>query len=87
VSGATHRHAGTTGTGTPGGIGGEKRDYTPEQRDVVKRVRSCKVTDYYDILSVKKDCEEVEVKKAYRKVTAIHLFETQVLIIERLDLD
>jgi DnaJ family protein B protein 12 len=46
----------------------EKRDYTPEQRDIVKRVRSCKVTDYYEILSVKKDCEEVEVKKAYRKV-------------------
>ncbi|KAH9913928.1 DnaJ domain-containing protein [Fomitopsis serialis] len=45
-----------------------KRDYTPEQAAVVKRVRACKVTEYYEILSVKKDCEEAEIKKAYRKL-------------------
>ena len=46
----------------------KKRDYTPEQAAVVKRIRSCKVTEYYEIMSLKRDCEEVEVKKAYRKV-------------------
>ena len=67
ASGAKRRPS-TTGNGTPSGIGGEKRDFTPEQRNLVKRVRTCKVTDYYEILSVKSDCEEVEIKKAYRKV-------------------
>ncbi|KAG0692712.1 hypothetical protein DFH29DRAFT_1008209 [Suillus ampliporus] len=39
----------------------------------VKRVKACKVTDYYEILSVKKDCEEAEIKKAYRKLAlALH---------------
>jgi DnaJ homolog subfamily B member 12 len=32
-------------------------------------VRACKVTEYYEILAVKKDCEEADVKKAYRKVS------------------
>ena len=54
--------------GTAGGSGGEKREYTPEQAAIVKRIQSCKVTEYYEILSVKKDCSEVEIKKAYRKV-------------------
>ncbi|KAH8832763.1 hypothetical protein DL96DRAFT_1583249 [Flagelloscypha sp. PMI_526] len=46
----------------------EKRDYTPEQLATVKRVTACKITEYYEILSLKKDCEEAEVKKAYRKL-------------------
>ncbi|KAG8854944.1 hypothetical protein FRB91_002922 [Serendipita sp. 411] len=46
----------------------EKREYTPEQLAVVKRIRKCKVTEYYEILSLQKDCEEGEVKKAYRKL-------------------
>jgi DnaJ family protein B protein 12 len=72
-----HVHSSSTANGkasangTAGGIGGEKREYTPEQYGVVKRVRKCKVTEYYEILEVKKDCEEAEVKKAYRKVTWI----------------
>ena len=37
----------------------------------MKRVRACKVTEYYEILSVKRDCEEVEIKKAYRKVRTL----------------
>lgn len=68
AAGAKHRHtASAPGNGTAGGSG-EKRDFTPEQHAVVKRVRACKVTEYYEILSVKRGCEEVEIKKAYKKV-------------------
>jgi len=79
-SGVHHRHKNSSSTGNgkangssgTAGIGGEKRVYTPEQHTVVKRVRACNITEYYEILEVKKDCEEVEIKKAYRKVcTAI----------------
>lgn len=45
-----------------------KRDYTSEQAALVKRVRSCKITEYYEILSLQKGCEEVMIKKAYRKL-------------------
>jgi DnaJ family protein B protein 12 len=72
AAGAKQRHAAgsssSKGNGTAGGIGGEKREYTAEQGAVVRRVRGCKVTEYYEILAVKRDCEEAEVKKAYRKV-------------------
>ena len=60
--------------GTAGGAGGEKRDYTPEQGAVVKRVRSCKVTEYYEILALKRDCDEADIKKAYRKVSRPVIF-------------
>jgi DnaJ family protein B protein 12 len=67
ASGAKHRSTGSA-NGTAGGMGGEKREFTAEQLKVVKRVKACKTTEYYEILSVKKDCEEAEIKKAYRKV-------------------
>jgi DnaJ homolog subfamily B member 12 len=71
AAGAKHRHTtSSANAGTAGGSGGEKREYTPEQHSIVKRVRACKVTEYYEILSVKRDCEEGDVKKAYRKVCA-----------------
>jgi DnaJ homolog subfamily B member 12 len=47
----------------------EKREYTAENLAVVRRVRTCEVTEYYEILAVKRDCDEAEVKKAYRKVS------------------
>ncbi|TFL05307.1 hypothetical protein BDV98DRAFT_292019 [Pterulicium gracile] len=51
----------------------KKREYTAEQVAVVKRVKGCKVTEYYEILAVKKECEEADVKKAYRKLAlALH---------------
>ncbi|KAG5643097.1 hypothetical protein DXG03_001561 [Asterophora parasitica] len=80
AAGAQHRHPHRTDStsssksnGTAGGIGGEKREYTAEQHAVVKRVRACKVTEYYEILAVKRECEEAEIKKAYRKLAlALH---------------
>ncbi|EGN96808.1 hypothetical protein SERLA73DRAFT_124587 [Serpula lacrymans var. lacrymans S7.3] len=72
--GVKHRHAPSSeANGTAGGMGGEKRDFTPDQVAVVKRVRACKVAEYYEILAVKRDCEEAEIKKAYRKLAlALH---------------
>jgi len=73
AGGTYHRHpngnASTNGSAHGSSSGSEKkREYTPDQLAVVKRVRTCKVTEYYEILALKRDCEEVEVKKAYRKV-------------------
>ena len=73
AGGTHHRHpngnASKSGPGEGLSSGSEKkRDYTPDQLAVVKRVRACKVTEYYEILALKNDCEEAEVKKAYRKV-------------------
>ncbi|XP_076459161.1 dnaJ homolog subfamily B member 14-like [Babylonia areolata] len=41
-------------------------DYTPEQLTAVRRIKKCK--DYYEVLDVKKDCKESDLKKAYRKL-------------------
>lgn len=73
ATGARQRHAApeTKANGSAkaeAGAGQKKREYTPEHAAVVKRVRTCKVTEYYEILSVKKDCDDGEIKKAYRKV-------------------
>lgn len=46
----------------------EKATYTEAQIKLVRRVRNCKVTDYYEILELEKTCEEGDVKKAYRKL-------------------
>ncbi|KAF8634578.1 hypothetical protein AX17_004168 [Amanita inopinata Kibby_2008] len=79
ASGMKHRHEKSSANGNPipngtaGGIGGEKREYTSEQHATVKRVRACKVTEYYEILGVQKDCEEADIKRAYRKLAlALH---------------
>lgn len=68
ASGAKHRHTHKEANGTASGSGGDKRDFTPDQAAIVKRVRTCRVTEYYEILALKKDCEDNDVKKAYRKV-------------------
>lgn len=57
------------GAGESGESNGGKREYSADQLRVVKRVKACKITDYYEILEVKRDCEEGEIKKAYRKVS------------------
>lgn len=80
ASGSKHRQTTSTASsskvdGTASGNGGEKREYTTENAAVVKRVRACAVTQYYEILGLSKDCAEADVKKAYRKVcAAIYLF-------------
>ena len=73
ASGAKHRHGGGESSKSTSGpsasaSSGEKRDYTPENMAVVKRVRACKVTEYYEILELKRECTEADVKKAYRRV-------------------
>jgi len=73
AGGTHHRHpngnASTSGSAEGSSSASEKkRDYTPDQLAVVKRVRAYKVTEYYEILALKRDCEEAEVKRAYRKV-------------------
>jgi DnaJ family protein B protein 12 len=76
AAGTKHRHPqkSPSSNGTSGGIGGEKREYTAEQREVVRRVQACKSTEYYEILALKRDCEDGDIKKAYRKVGSSPLF-------------
>ena len=85
AGGTHHRHPnGNASTSRPAegssSDSEKKRDYTPDQLAVVKRVRACKVTEYYEILALKKDCEEAEVKKAYRKVRISTALRSFVLI-------
>ncbi|KAN0121264.1 hypothetical protein V8E52_003852 [Russula decolorans] len=74
ASGTKHRSAPSTAQSASRSTSTkEKREYTAENLAVVKRVRLCKVTEYYEILEVKKDCDEADVKKAYRKLAlALH---------------
>ncbi|KAI0369165.1 DnaJ-domain-containing protein [Pilatotrama ljubarskyi] len=82
AAGARQRHAGESskaegkakanGNAAPSGAQ-KKRDYTPENVAVVERVRKCKATEYYEILAVKRGCDEGDIKKAYRKLAlALH---------------
>ncbi|GAA5979715.1 hypothetical protein JCM11641_004062 [Rhodosporidiobolus odoratus] len=48
--------------------GGGDKNWTPQQAAIVSRVKKCKVTAYYEILELKQECGEGEVKKAYRKL-------------------
>lgn len=83
AAGMKHRHAppkaassASSSSNTTTNGNSKQRDYTPEQHAVVKRVRACKVTEYYEILAVKKDCEEADIKKAYRKVSPVNVMVT-----------
>jgi DnaJ family protein B protein 12 len=47
----THHRPGHGGSSTPEASSSKKREFTPEQHKLVKRITSCKVTEYYEILS------------------------------------
>ncbi|XP_072138748.1 dnaJ homolog subfamily B member 12a [Mobula birostris] len=63
-----HQRKGSKFTGSSSGeAGGELgKSYTTEQLEAVKRIKKCK--DYYEILGLKKDATEDDLKKAYRKL-------------------
>ncbi|KAF8242221.1 DnaJ-domain-containing protein [Wilcoxina mikolae CBS 423.85] len=49
--------------------GRQDRDYTPEQKSAVERIRRCKATAYYEILAVEKSSSDGQIKKAYHKLS------------------
>lgn len=42
-----------------------------ERVAVVRRIRACKATEYYEIMGLQRGCTDGEIKKAYRKVHTI----------------
>lgn len=48
-------------------------NFKPAQLEIVKKVRRHQVTQYYEILELKRDCDESQIKSAYRKLAlALH---------------
>lgn len=43
-----------------------QRDYTKEQMNVVRRIKTCK--DFYEVLGVTKESSDSDIKKAYKKL-------------------
>lgn len=70
--GVRQRKAEQSSTAQPANLSeknGSSGSWTPAQAAVVKRVKMCKVTSYYEILSLEKSCSDADIKKAYRKVS------------------
>lgn len=65
---ASTTHSRTAASSASDSSSTKKAVYTEAQVKLVRRVRNCKITDYYEILELEKSCEEADVKKAYRKV-------------------
>ena len=60
----------TAAADSPPAAAAAPKQYTSAQLAVVKRVRACRTTSYYEILELEKSCSDGQVKKAYRKVRA-----------------
>lgn len=69
-SSARFRSTASSSTSTNGdaSASSSKATYTEAQIKLVRRVRNCKVTDFYEILELQKTCDENDVKKAYKKL-------------------
>ncbi|KAL1960208.1 hypothetical protein VTO42DRAFT_8751 [Malbranchea cinnamomea] len=51
--------------------GNQDRKYTPEQKAAVLRIRRCSPTAYYEILELEKTATDVQIKKAYRRLSLL----------------
>lgn len=69
-SASTSSRARTKAASTSGAATPPAGEYTPAQLAVIKRVKSCRVTAYYEILELEKSCSDGQIKKAYRKVSS-----------------
>ena len=49
--------------------GNQDRKYTPEQKAAVLRIRRCAPTAFYEILEIEKTATEIQIKKAYRRLS------------------
>ncbi|BGP33033.1 Chaperone protein dnaJ [Rhodotorula toruloides] len=70
TSGSTSQRAGKAKAESSSAAAGDGGggDFTPAQLAMVKRVKACRVTAYYEILELEKSCSDGQIKKAYRKL-------------------